>query len=192
MRYETIDLRTKNLVIKKGDLNSFLRVYEYDFNKLKNIDGIYKLEINNNDEIRKSFKNGKEAYYSKIKKAKMFDWILYFDDVPIGNIYTNDEEQPEKSIYVSFNLHPKYWGKGYIPEALIQIIEYLFSIGYDNIISGYLDGNNRAKRVIEKLGFKPYKIIKDSYTSDLGNKIDEYKSIITKDDWFSRTSKISI
>ena len=191
MNYETIDLKTKNLVIKKGDLESFLKVYEYDFNKLKDIDGVFKLEKQNQSRIEKSFKHGTESYYRKIKKAKMFDWIIFLNNNPIGNIYATDMEK-DKSINVEFNLHPNYWGHGFIVEALKAIIEYLFSMGFDNIISGYEDGNNKAKRVMEKLIFKPYKVINDSYTSTLDNKIDEYKMIITKDDWFSRTSKINI
>lgn len=191
MNYETIDLKTKNLVIKKGDLESFLKVYEYDFNKLKEVDGVLKLEKQNQSRIEKSFKHGTESYYRKIKKAKMFDWIIFLNNNPIGNIYATDMEK-DKSVNVEFNLHPNYWGHGFIVEALKAIIEYLFSMGFDNIISGYEDGNNKAKRVMEKLIFKPYKVINDSYTSTLDNKIDEYKMIITKDDWFSRTSKINI
>ena len=78
-----------------------------------------------------------------------------------------------------------------MPEASLKVIEYLFSLGYDNIISSYLEGNIKAKRVMNKLGFKPYKIIKDSYISEQGNKLDEYKTILTKEDFLSRTNKIS-
>ena len=45
---------------------------------------------------------------------------------------------------------------------------------------------------MEKLGFKPYKIIKDSWKSDKGNMIDDYKTIMTKEDFLSRTSKINV
>ena len=39
MNYETVELKTKRLIIKKGQKEDFLRDYEYDFNKLKNVDG---------------------------------------------------------------------------------------------------------------------------------------------------------
>ena len=79
-----------------------------------------------------------------------------------------------------------------MPEALESAMSYLFSIGYDNIICTYSDGNIKSKRVLEKLGFKPYKIIKDSWKSDKGNMIDDYKTIMTKEDFLSRTSKINV
>jgi len=49
----------------------------------------------------------------------------------------------------------------------------------------------KAKRVLDKLGFKAYEIIEDSFKSELGTMIDSYKVIMTKDAWFSKTGKIS-
>ena len=120
----------------------------------------------------------------------MFDWIIYLDNKPIGNILTTDEDLSKKSIEVSFNMHPDYWGRNYMKEALSSVIEYLYSIGYDEITCTYSDGNLRAKRVLDKLGFKAYQIIKDSFKSEKENYIDEYKVIMSKEDWFSKTGKL--
>ena len=190
MNYETIELKTKRLVIKKGEKEDFLKVYEYDFSSLQNVDDVFKLEKQDRNKIESWFKGGIKKYYSKIKKAHMFDWIIYIDGKAIGNVLTEDEEN-KKSINLSFNIHPNYWGKGYMPEALEMIINYLYSLGYDNIICSYLDGNTKAKRTLSKLGFKPYKIGKDFIKSSNGNLIDLYKTILTKEDWFSRTTKIN-
>ena len=38
INYETVTLKTNRLVLKKGKKDDFLKVYEYDFSKLKNID----------------------------------------------------------------------------------------------------------------------------------------------------------
>ena len=40
MNYETKEIKSERLIIKKGEEKDFLKVYEYDFNKLKNIEGI--------------------------------------------------------------------------------------------------------------------------------------------------------
>lgn len=190
MNYETIELKTERLIMKRGEKEDFLKVYEYDFSKLKNVDGICKLVKQDVKKIENLFKGGMKKYYTKIKKAHMFDWIIYIDENPIGNILTGDEDLNNKLIEASFNVHPSYWGNGYIIEALSKIMEYLYSIGYDNIVCTYQDGNVKAKRVFDKLGFKPYKIIKDSQKSEFGNMIDDYKVIMTKEDWFSRTGRI--
>ena len=191
MNYETIELRTKRLIIKKGTKEDFLKVYEYDFKKLKNIDGECVLLKQDLNKIESLFVGGMKKYYSKIKKAHMFDWIIYLENEPIGNVLTTDEDVDNKIIEIEFNLHPSYWGNGYMKEAVSLVMDYLFKIGYDNIICTFSDGNIKAKRVLEKLGFKPYKIIKDAWKSEKGNMIDDYKTIMTKENWLSKTLKIN-
>lgn len=192
MNYETVILKTNRLIMQKGTKEDYLRVYEYDFNKLKNVDGKCKLEKQDLSKINSWFNGGMKKYYSKLKKAHMFDWIIYYNNDAIGNVLTLEEDLFSKTIEISYNLHPSYWGNGFMPEALESAMSYLFSIGYDNIICTYSDGNIKSKRVLEKLGFKPYKIIKDSWKSDKGNMIDDYKTIMTKEDFLSRTSKINV
>ncbi len=192
MNYETVILKTNRLIMQKGTKEDYLRVYEYDFNKLKNVDGECKLEKQDLSKINSWFNGGMKKYYSKLKKAHMFDWIIYYNNDAIGNVLTLEEDLFSKTIEISYNLHPSYWGNGFMPEALESAMSYLFSIGYDNIICTYSDGNIKSKRVLEKLGFKPYKIIKDSWKSDKGNMIDDYKTIMTKEDFLSRTSKINV
>lgn len=191
MNYETALLKTKRLIMRRGEKEDFLKVYEYDFSKLKNVDGVCKLVKQDAKKIEDLFKGGMKRYYSKIKKAHMFDWIVYLDNMAIGNVLTEEENYDERKIELSYNLHPSYWGNGYMPEAISCVIEYLFSLGYDNIICTYSDGNIKAKRVLDKLGFKPYRIIEDAWKAESGNMIDDYKVIMTKDYWFSRTGKLS-
>ena len=58
MNYETVLLKTNRLVMKMGTKEDYLRVYEYDFNKLKNIDGECKLEKQDLSKIDAWFKGG--------------------------------------------------------------------------------------------------------------------------------------
>lgn len=190
MNYETTEIKSERLIIKKGEVKDFLKVYEYDFNMLKNVEGVCKLERQDSSKINEWFKGGVKKYYSKIKKAHMFDWIIYLSNLPIGNILTGEENFDKKQIEVSFNIHPNFWGNGYMPEALTAVIEHLYSIGYESVVCTYSDGNIKAKRVLDKLGFKPYEIVKDAWESSLGNMIDNYKTIMTKEDWLSKTGRI--
>lgn len=188
--YETEEIMTERLMLKKGNLNDFLKVYEYDFKMLKDVDGIFKFVKQDQQKIKDWFKGGIKKYYDTCKKAHMFDWIIYLDNEPIGNILSNEEIASVNGISLAYNLHPNYWGKGYMPEALEAVMNYLYKIGYDNIICGYSDGNKKSERVLKKLGYKPYNIKKDAWKSEKGNLIDDYDLIMTKDDWLSRTMKI--
>ena len=65
MNYETVLLKTNRLIIKKGEINDFLKVYEYDFSRLKNVDGECKLVKQDLSKIEAWFKGGINKYYSK-------------------------------------------------------------------------------------------------------------------------------
>ena len=67
-------------------------------------------------------------------------------------IYFNDEE----GCYdISYNLGKKYWGKGYITEAMKTAMEYAIStLGFHNYIAAHAVENPASGNVITKLGFK--------------------------------------
>lgn len=47
-----------------------------------------------------------------------------------------------------------FWGRGYVPEAVKEILRHGFEdIGMTTIWCGYYDGNVKSKRVQEKVGF---------------------------------------
>ena len=54
-----------------------------------------------------------------------------------------------------FDLHPNYWGRGLMPEAVEAVTKLCFeTLGYDFVSAGYFQGNTRSARVIEKCGFR--------------------------------------
>ena len=47
-----------------------------------------------------------------------------------------------------------FWGQGYMPEAAGKLLRHAFEdLGMKTIWCGYYDGNEKSKRVQEKLGF---------------------------------------
>ena len=84
-----------------------------------------------------------------------YDWILYLKSSgePIGNIAADREQKDIKGIELSFNTHPRFWRNGYTVEALIEIMNFLFNQGYENILCGYDEGNLKSKNIGEKLDF---------------------------------------
>lgn len=48
-----------------------------------------------------------------------------------------------------------FWGQGFIPEAVRELMCYAFEeLNISTLWCGYLDGNEKSKRVNEKCGFK--------------------------------------
>lgn len=185
--YETKWLETDRLILAKGQVGDYLQVYEYDFRKLRNIDGEFVLKKQDLNEIRNWFPKRMEEKYKENEESHCFDWIIYLKETkkPIGNITADREEESINSIELAFNLHPDHWGKGYMREAVSKVMDYLFEIGYDNVILGYSEGNINSKRVAEKMGFELYKIKENKWMKN-GKYITEYEMIMSKEKWLNK------
>ncbi len=184
-------LFTKRLILKKGHEKDYLSVYEYDFTKLKDFDGMIEYAEQDVKSIKKSFRKGEEYFFKVCEKNHMFDWIIYCNDVPVGNILADQEDLVENKIEITINVHPDYWNKGYATEAINAVIDFLVEKSYDKIIIRYLEGDTKVKHISEKLGFKPYDITKDVAVFDKSY-LDEYQVVMLKDDWLSKTGKLKI
>jgi len=87
------------------------------------------------------------------------------DDIAPDNELKNLNQR-----YIGYAVNPKYWGKGYAPEAVKFLIKYLFEeLHLDLIWSSHYDFNLKSKRVIEKCGFH-YKFSRDVTVRALENR----------------------
>lgn len=63
-------------------------------------------------------------------------------------------EQEHHRIEIGYWLLPKYWGKGYVQEALKEVIGYAFDELKVERIEAYVEtGNNPSDKVLQKQGF---------------------------------------
>ncbi len=162
----------------RGSLEDFQKVYEYDFRKLRDICGEF--------EFVKQDPSAIEGFETYADEDDAMDWILYRKDSgdPIGNL-TADRINPElNAIELAFNLHPNYWGNGYMMEACHAAMHYLFSIGFDNILCGYSEGNVKSKRVGEKMGFEPHSVKENAWKKN-GVPITDYTTILSKEKFYA-------
>ena len=80
---------------------------------------------------------------------------------------------------LGFVLSKDYWGKGFMPEAVKGVIDYLFNqIRLDFIICCHFADNIQSKKVQEKCGFKLYKNRK--YETEYGTIKDDCVNILFK------------
>ena len=185
-KYDTKELSTKRLNIKKGTGKDCIKIYEYDMLKCRGVAG--------EDILVKSEKtvnfigDNVDDYYKECAKEKMFDWYIYLKDgTPIANVVADRQIEDINSIELSFNMHPNYWRQGYMKESITKIMDFLFKFGYDNIIIGYDSGNIKSESLARKLGFKDYKVMKNTYQKN-GVNIDTTLLIMTKDEWLKLNS----
>ncbi|MEA4933311.1 MAG: GNAT family N-acetyltransferase [Lawsonibacter sp.] len=70
------------------------------------------------------------------------------------DVHRDGVSKPDNEI--GYALNPAYWGRGYIPEAVMELMRYGFgNLRLATIWCSHYEGNEKSKRVIEKCGFRP-------------------------------------
>lgn len=150
MKYITPFLETERLILKRGTFEDYTKVYEYDFTYLRNINGEFKYVKYDSQKLHAFVTYADETEYT-------MDFIVFLksDNTPIGNIVVDRYNEKLNSLEISCNLHPTYWRKGYMTEAIKEIMRYVFdNLNIDNIIYGYAVDNYKSKGLSDKLGFE--------------------------------------
>ena len=116
-------------------------------------------------EILKRFINGKKTFAIVYKENNKAIGSLGIEEYGLEDKLT--EFIPYQGRSIGYVLSKDYWGKGLMPEALKEVINYCFNdLNYDFLLSGHFDFNHRSCRVQEKCGFVPYR--KTDFDTKLG------------------------
>lgn len=100
----------------------------------------------------------------------------------------NEEQFPElkdkQCRAIGYVLAKDYWGQGLMPEAVKEVIRYLFEVvKLDAILCGHFLWNKQSGRVQEKCGFKHYAFGK--YETHYGTIEEEEINILKREDWLN-------
>lgn len=84
---------------------------------------------------------------------------------------------------IGYVLSKELWGNALVVEGVQAVLKYLFEVqDLDFVMVGHFPENDQSRRVIEKLGFTPYK--EYTHTFPIGEKkCKQYK--MTKEEWES-------
>lgn len=104
----------------------------------------------------------------------------------IGLLIGNKSNFPisENEGEIAYWIGVPFWGKGLIPEAIIEVIKHAFNdLKLKTLWCGYFDGNENSKRAQEKCGFCHHHTETNKF-HELTNDIRiEHLSILTIDKW---------
>lgn len=77
---------------------------------------------------------------------------IFLDGQCIGIM--NEVEINDKRIELGYALLPKFHNRGYCTEALKGAIDYLFCLGFEEVVAGAFEGNDASFRVMVKSGME--------------------------------------
>ena len=92
------------------------------------------------------------AYAYRASRSNAY--VIYNNDVPVGMALYYDCDALNAFDFSQIFIDERYQGNGFGTEAAKQILAAMKSDGkYDKVILCYVDGNDAAKSMYEKLGF---------------------------------------
>ena len=93
------------------------------------------------------------AYAYRDSRSQAF--VIYQDDVPVGMAMYYDLDDEKEYNFSQFFIDQRYQGKGYGYEAAALVLQRMKADGkYDKAVLCYVDGDEAAKKLYEKLGFR--------------------------------------
>ncbi len=111
------------------------------------------------------------------------------DDRAIGSIGLNLGAQAnfpigENDGEIGYWMGVPHWGKGYIPEAVRELMRHGFEdLKLDTIWCGYFGGNEKSKRVQEKCGFRHHHSVADMLYKMMNDVRTLHVTNITREQW---------
>lgn len=95
-----------------------------------------------------------------------------------------DMTERDDACELGYWLGKPFWGRGYVPEAAREIIRHGFEdLGMNTIWCGYYEGNQKSKRVQEKLGFVYHHTCNDVPVPLLNEVRVGHTNIMTRAHW---------
>ena len=132
-------------------------------------------------DVIKNVLNGKEVYAICLKE----------DGKAIGAIELKlnghtDMTDRDDECELGYWLGKPFWGRGIMPEAANEILRHAFDdCGMEKVWCGYYDGNNKSKRVQEKLGFEYQWTTDDVPVPQMEETRRGHVNLLTKEEWLT-------
>lgn len=167
-------LKTERLILRPWTMDDLT-----DFNEYASVDGVGQMA---GWIPHKNMEESREILGRFIDEKKSF--AIEYNGKVIGSLGIERYDEKFLPEYdertgreLGYVLSRDYWGMGLMPEAVKEVIRYLFEVEkLDFLVCGHYTDNDRSRRVQEKCGFKhlrlrksktKYGVVKDSWVSVL-------------------------
>lgn len=84
------------------------------------------------------------------QKENRIDCGVYLDGKIIG--FANTVEIKDNTIEIGYVIYPTYWNQGYATEMLTALIQKMYEMGYEEVLTGAFEENVASQRVMQKSG----------------------------------------
>ena len=136
-----------------------------------------------------SVENSRQIIRDVLSAAETYAICLKKTGLPVGSIglhFHSDLAETDGEAELGYWLGVPFWGRGIVPEAAREILRRAFEkLGLERVWCGYYDGNEKSKRVQEKLGFRYVRTTENVPVPLLGETRTGHVNLMTKAEWRS-------
>ena len=136
--------------------------------------------------VHTSVENSRQVIRDVLMAEESYAIVLKETGLPIGSIslHHNDLASKDDEAELGYWLGVPYWGRGLVPEAARELLRHAFDdLKLERVWCAYYDGNEKSKRVQEKLGFKYQWTTEDVSVPQLGEIRKGHVNLLTREKW---------
>ena len=138
--------------------------------------------------VHTSVENSRQIIRDVLMKPETYAVVLRETGLPVGSIglHHNDLAERDDEAELGYWIGVPYWGRGLVPEAAQELLRHAFEdLSLNRIWCGYYNGNDKSKRVQEKLGFKYQWTTDDIPVPQMEETRRGYVNLLTKEEWLT-------
>ena len=137
--------------------------------------------------VHTSVENSRQIIRDVLAVPETYAIVLKETGQPIGSVglhFHCDLAREDDEAELGYWLGVPYWGCGLVPEAAWEMLRHAFEdLHLKRVWCGYYDGNERSKRVQEKLGFRYQWTSEDAPVPQMGETRKGHVNCMTKEEW---------
>jgi RimJ/RimL family protein N-acetyltransferase len=135
----------------------------------------------------KSVEETREIIRTVLAVPETYAVVLKETGLPVGSVglhMHSDLAEGEDECELGYWIGAPYWGRGLIPEASREMLRHAFEdLGMKKVWCGYYDGNEKSRRVQEKLGFKYQWTTENAPVPQMGETRKGHVNLMTAGEW---------
>lgn len=136
--------------------------------------------------VHVSIDNTRQVIRDVLIKPETYAIVLKETSLPVGSIglHRNDLAEKDDEMELGYWLGVPYWGRSIVPEAARKVLRHAFEdLGLARVWCAYYDGNDKSKRVQEKLGFRYQWTTESVPVPQLGETRKGHVNLMTREEW---------
>lgn len=136
-----------------------------------------------------SVENSRQIIRDILAVPETYAIVLKETGLPVGSIglhFHTDLAAGDDECELGYWLGVPYWGRGLVPEAAREMLRRAFlDLGLSRVWCGYYDGNERSRRVQEKLGFRYQRTSDNVPVPQMGEVRRGHVNRLTREEWLA-------